>query len=418
MSFIFGGNTGRSYDELLKERQRLDAIQKNTQNTSDPLQNMGLALGRVGVAYFQGENSDAISDSEVKNQQNLESDLQTISTPMIAQKMRNNMQGPVRPQYVLDQQKDEALARASNNPMLSKNPIMQSIIAKHMSSKLAAGLPLTPQQKLEMAKSQSVIDKNNASVKNMGQTEAMKEYAFAKSQGFSGSFNDFVQIAGRRGTTNINLGKDDPNILGVGSIPSGKLLVRDPETGEPMIKSIKGNESFNEGDQKTIGFLNRANTANDTLSVGSNENILTGFYENKASGVPIVGNYLTSDEYKVAHAAGQEFLTAILRKDTGAAISDQEIAIYGKMYLPQIGDETDVLKYKRDARSRALDGLKKGLTPDAIRRLEEETAAEMRDKSNQEYMQQGNNMVYGNQSPQASQDDPMRAALNAKFRNK
>jgi hypothetical protein len=71
---------------------------------------------------------------------------------------------------------------------------------------------------------------------------------------------------------------------------------------------------------------------------------------------------LQSDEYQVAKQAGDEYLQAILRKDTGAAITEPEQALYGVTYLPQPGDRTAVLQAKREARARALAAIQAGMS--------------------------------------------------------
>ncbi|KAB0680161.1 hypothetical protein [Aureimonas leprariae] len=80
------------------------------------------------------------------------------------------------------------------------------------------------------------------------------------------------------------------------------------------------------------------------------------------SGLPF-GNFFTSSDYQQADQAGREFLASVLRKDSGAAITDQEMAIYGKTYLPQPGDGAEVLQQKRAARRQALSAIETGLGP-------------------------------------------------------
>jgi hypothetical protein len=79
-----------------------------------------------------------------------------------------------------------------------------------------------------------------------------------------------------------------------------------------------------------------------------------------------VGNYLKTEAYEKAENAGLEFLQAILRKDTGAAITAAEVAEYGKVYLPQPGNSTELIQQKRASRARALAAIKAGMPPDAI----------------------------------------------------
>lgn len=81
-----------------------------------------------------------------------------------------------------------------------------------------------------------------------------------------------------------------------------------------------------------------------------------------ASRVP-GGNYVVSEEFQRAKQAGDNFLTSILRKDTGAAITNQEQEIYGRVFLPQPGDKPAVLAQKQEARRQAIDALRGGLGP-------------------------------------------------------
>ncbi len=75
---------------------------------------------------------------------------------------------------------------------------------------------------------------------------------------------------------------------------------------------------------------------------------------------------MQSPEFQQAQQAGKEFLQAILRKDTGAAITPQETAEYGSVYLPIPGDTPVVLEQKRVSRKRALEAINAGLPPQAI----------------------------------------------------
>ena len=87
-------------------------------------------------------------------------------------------------------------------------------------------------------------------------------------------------------------------------------------------------------------------------------------------------NVAVSGERQQAEQAAKEFLSAILRKDTGAAITNQEIEIYGKTYLPQPGDSESTLQQKARARQVALEAIETGLGPERAR-LAMPTAADV-----------------------------------------
>lgn len=132
------------------------------------------------------------------------------------------------------------------------------------------------------------------------------------------------------------------------TLPDGTVV---QQGGQPM--------KLTEQQSKDVGFYTRGLSASTGLDAG--EGALTSLRDRAVSGVPGVGNYLVSPEYQQANQAGREFLAAILRKDTGAAITNQEMDIYGKMYLPQPGDSPETLRQKREARGTALDALRLGL---------------------------------------------------------
>ena len=53
--------------------------------------------------------------------------------------------------------------------------------------------------------------------------------------------------------------------------------------------------------------------------------------------------------------AEMNFLTAVLRDESGAAIGSEEYDTARKVYMPQIGDSSKVLKAKQKARERAFE---------------------------------------------------------------
>jgi hypothetical protein len=71
-------------------------------------------------------------------------------------------------------------------------------------------------------------------------------------------------------------------------------------------------------------------------------------------------------EYQLAKQAGNEFLQAILRKDTGAAITGEEESLYGVTYLPQPGDSPELLAQKQQSRARAVAAIEAGMPPAAM----------------------------------------------------
>lgn len=129
-----------------------------------------------------------------------------------------------------------------------------------------------------------------------------------------------------------------------------------------------GGKALTESQAKDAGFYNRASQVAPQLDkVAGN---LNDYGSQIGKNAPVIGNLLKSDAYRQAEQLGREFLAPILRKDTGAAVTDEELATYGGMYLPQAGDDAATMNQKREARARAVQSLKVGVPPQAILMLE------------------------------------------------
>lgn len=133
-----------------------------------------------------------------------------------------------------------------------------------------------------------------------------------------------------------------------------------------------GSVKFNQGMGKPLTEAQGKDTVYATRAEGALPLIdqygdaLTSFGENLASRAPLIGNYIKTPAYQQAQQAGDEFLQAILRKDTGAAITKEEKGEYGVVYLPQPGDSPQVLKQKQISRRRALEAIQAGMPPHAL----------------------------------------------------
>lgn len=133
-----------------------------------------------------------------------------------------------------------------------------------------------------------------------------------------------------------------------------------PRTGQPVNPGGQQNApKLTEQQSKDLVYYNRGVGAEQNLAPV--EQALTSFGQTSLNAIPGVGNMLTSDQFQKANQAGRDILASILRKDTGAAVTAQEMDLYGKMYLPQPGDGSAVLEQKREARQRALEAIRAGL---------------------------------------------------------
>jgi len=123
--------------------------------------------------------------------------------------------------------------------------------------------------------------------------------------------------------------------------------------------NVDGGQKLTEGQAKDVAFLSRGSLANDALT--NIEGALTQLDQNIAAKFGTVGSFYTSPEYKQAKNAAEDFLTVILRRDTGAAVTPQEFEYYGDILLPGPNDDPATVAAKRQRRQDALDAIYIGL---------------------------------------------------------
>lgn len=68
-------------------------------------------------------------------------------------------------------------------------------------------------------------------------------------------------------------------------------------------------------------------------------------------------NFLQSEDRQLYEQAKRNFVTAILRRESGAAISPTEFSTAEKQYFPQAGDKPDVVTQKEASRNTAINNL-------------------------------------------------------------
>lgn len=144
-----------------------------------------------------------------------------------------------------------------------------------------------------------------------------------------------------------------------GALPKNSNGITINPDGTVQIGGSNANMKLTEQQSKDLVYYTRGKSALENL--GKVEAALTDPIQRATGGIAGVGNATLSSEYQLADQAGREFLAAILRKDTGAAITREEVETYGKTYLPQPFDSDEVLKQKAQARVVALNAIKSGL---------------------------------------------------------
>lgn len=126
-------------------------------------------------------------------------------------------------------------------------------------------------------------------------------------------------------------------------------------------KQAKGLDAT-EGERNAAAFLIRAlgsNKSYEGTGVGPRSLIgqaVSDTTPNLLNVLPgAIGN---SPERQVSDSAQEEFIAASLRQDSGAAIPEEEMERQRRIYFPMPGDGPEAIEQKRQARLRAIAGLK------------------------------------------------------------
>lgn len=162
-------------------------------------------------------------------------------------------------------------------------------------------------------------------------------------------------------------GDKRPTVTG----PDGKEIVIPAGVDVPTFKKEVSRASADaatgkktEVQAKAEQFANRMESAEKNISGLEGE--LTGMKgaaQQIAGGVPVVGSAMQTENYQKASQAKSQFITALLRQESGAAISKSEFERYDKEFFPQPGDSAPVIKQKAQERRVAIEGMKKGAGP-------------------------------------------------------
>ena len=118
------------------------------------------------------------------------------------------------------------------------------------------------------------------------------------------------------------------------------------------------NKPLTEGQSKSALFGSRMMMANqifDNLEKSGTTTSTPGM--NMGYGVGNVINSLSSADQQQLMQARRDFLNAVLRRESGAAIGESEFANAEKQYFPQVGDTKEVIAQKRANREAAMRGV-------------------------------------------------------------
>ena len=142
-------------------------------------------------------------------------------------------------------------------------------------------------------------------------------------------------------------------------IESNSGMVRiNPMTGtiEPVLDAqgqpVKGKMT---GEQSAaMGFGIRAGAAHNIATAFEAKGISSADPQSLLGKIPGIGNFLVPSDLQQYAQAKLDFVTAVLRKESGAAISADEYIKEDRKYFPQPGDTVATIAQKRESRKRAI----------------------------------------------------------------
>ncbi|HET8870417.1 MAG TPA: hypothetical protein VFM48_08230 [Aquabacterium sp.] len=161
---------------------------------------------------------------------------------------------------------------------------------------------------------------------------------------------------------------------GGGKAPAGYQWTTDPASGDPALQIIKGGpadpankgaKSLNGEQANALTFAARMQAAQDELDQLAKKGVYRGsLLKQGAETVPLVGgalgmaaNAFASPEQQQVEQAQRDFINAVLRRESGAAISMGEFSNAAKQYFDQPNDSPQVRAQKRTARQRVINGM-------------------------------------------------------------
>lgn len=218
---------------------------------------------------------------------------------------------------------------------------------------------------------------------------AVQSYAAADSSRASAAkaraeMNDGVNRSGGKAPVGYRWGADGQALE---AIPGGPA--------DPNTKGAKLSKPPTEGQAKALMFGVRMAAADEVIGDMEKAGVyrpgnIKSTAQGVAGAVPLLGpalkagagaatNWTQSDGQQQVEQAQADFINAILRRESGAVISDQEFARAQEQYFPEIGDTPTRLRQKAANRRTAISGLKaefgEAMQPEFDRILNDSRAA-------------------------------------------
>lgn len=141
-------------------------------------------------------------------------------------------------------------------------------------------------------------------------------------------------------------------------IAGAEIASREGEGQKNRDAQAAKDKDLTDAQAKAVLFASRMQEAEASLLELADKKVTTSV---PGSRTPYVGpavNALSSANQQKLDQAKRNFINAVLRRESGAVISDSEFDNAEKQYFPQIGDSAAVIEQKKQNRRTAIDGMK------------------------------------------------------------
>lgn len=135
---------------------------------------------------------------------------------------------------------------------------------------------------------------------------------------------------------------------------------------DPSTKGAKQTKPPTEGQAKALMFGSRMAVSDEVLNeLGMKGVTMPSLMKQGAESIPVIGgvlgmgaNAFASADQQQVEQAQRDFINAVLRRESGAAIADSEFKNAQRQYFPQPGDSQQVIQQKAANRQTAIAGMK------------------------------------------------------------
>ena len=209
----------------------------------------------------------------------------------------------------------------------------------------------TPASLMKFQQSGNYADLEPVAEKPAAVPADIQGYNLAREQGFKGTFVDYQSALRRAGATNVTTSYGAP-VAGVDAQGNPVFFQPSKEGGAPaIIPGVRPEaKPLTEGQATAAGFASRMASANDVFS---NSPFKPSMKSETLSVMPFSNAFMSTEQQKIEQAK-RNFITAQLRKESGASIAPSEFATAEKIYFPQVGDSPEVIEQKAATRRQAI----------------------------------------------------------------